>query len=177
MKARNLIDTLLSYTVVLLFIAAGLTSILLKNFAEQYDGIILGTVLSVAGAARIISYFIRRGFRKANNFDLVSGIAMVALAIVFFIDKFDIQMLCFGWGIMEIVLGLIEIQVVIYEIRTEKIAIVQGLIAVGSIVFGILLCLKLYGGLGGHLIFLGISFFLMAALSLVQIIRTARSKE
>lgn len=174
MKTRHVIDVILSFTVVILFIAAGLTSIIFKNFYESYDGIILGTVLSVAGSARIISYLIRKGWKKASNLNLVTGIAMIALAIVFFLDKFDIQMLCFGWGIMEIVLGLIEIQVAIYQMRKEKIAILEALISIGSIVFGILLCLKLYSGLGGHLIYLGISFILMAALELTVTIRTLR---
>ena len=178
MKAKKVINFIFNCLAIVLFLGAGIFTIIMKAVSEEYTGLILGIILLVASSAKILTYFMRLGFKTATNMTLVGGIAMVVLAIIFFLDKFDLVTLCLTWGVMEIVMGLIELQVDIFAARKEKLAIGEIVIDIGTITFGVLLTIHLEEGLNAHLIFMGLSFMMYAALyTLELIIETKHHKE
>lgn len=177
MKTKKIIGTILNCLVILLFLGSGLFTIIMKASNEEYTAIVLGVILIVASAAKIISYFIRQGFKTPTNMTLVCGLSMVILAVIFFLDRFDLEALCFTWGIMEIVLGLIELQVDLFAVRKEKLAWGEVAIDVGTITFGVLLTIHLYEGLDAHLIYMGISLMLYAVLYTLEMIIENKHKE
>ena len=177
MKAKKVIDIILNSIVIILFLGAGIFTLVMKATNDEFDGIILGTILIVAGVAKIISYFLRKGFKHPTNITLVTGIVMIVLAVIFFLDKFDLVSLCLAWGIMEIIIGLTELQVDLFAARKDKWAIGEIVIDLGGITFGVLLTIHLEEGLHAHLIFMGISFILYAALYAIELVRELKEKE
>lgn len=177
MKTSKVLELILNIIVVLLFLGAGITVLLLRRLSEEYDSILLGTVLIVVGSARGVIYIISKGYKYRRNITFITSLAMIGLGIVFLVSDRDIETLCFGWGMMELILGSIEVYIDVLELKEDKIAIAEMAINLGTIVFAILLCIKMSEGLTGHLIFLGISLILLAALQTFKLIRSLRSKE
>ena len=177
MKTKKLFQYILTSLVILLFIGAGVTVLVLKGVHSEYDKDVLGIILIVVAACKLAICLLNKTFKQSSNFILISSGIMLALGLIFLLSDISIEILCFGWGIMEIVLACVEIQTSIFEIKEDKLQICEIAIAGGSLLFGIILCIKLVNGLNGHLIFMSISLFLMAILTLVRFILDLRNKE
>lgn len=177
MKSSKIVQIILNVIVIALFLGAGVTVLVLRRLAESYDSLLLGTVLLVVGGVKGAIYIISKGYKYHRNITFVSALAMISLGIVFLVSDRDMETLCFGWGMMELVLGAIEVYIDILEIKETKIAFAEMAINIGTIVFAILLCIRMSAGLTGHLIFLGVSLILLAALQTFKFIRSLRSKE
>ena len=177
MKPITIFHIVLNVIIITLFLTSGITVLLLRQFADDYNRILLGTTLLVAGIVKFIIYFLNKGYKNPRNITIITSIIMIALGIIFFASKKEVEMLCFGWGVVEIVLGLIEVYIDILEIREDKIAILEMVINTATIVFGVLLCIKLSDGLSVHLIFLGISLILLAVIALLKLIRRLKASQ
>lgn len=171
MEKKKIFEIILNFVVTGLFLGAGITVLLLRGLNPEYDEVLLSTVLFIAGGIKLIIYFINKGFRNPRNITLISSLAMIGLGLVFLLSHRDIEQICFGWGVMEIVLGSIEVHIDLLEIKEDKLAIAELVVNVGTILFGVLLCIKLFEGLTGHLIFLGTSLILLAVIALLKTIR------
>ena len=171
MEKRKLIETIFNFIVITLFMAAGITVLVLRSLSEGYDEILLSTVLFIAGGCKLIVYFINRGYRNPRNITLISSIAMIGLGLIILLSGRNMEILCFGWGIMEVVLGAIEVHIDLIEIREDRLAIAELVVNLGSMIFGILLCIELFHGLTVHLIFLGISLILLSVIATLKTIR------
>lgn len=174
MKLSKVIRNVLSLLEVVLFIAAGITVLLLRGAGVQYDRVILGTILIITGSCKFAVFFIEQAYKLPSNFLLISAILMIGFGFIFLFSGTEMETLCFGWGIMEIALGAVEIQTSLFEVKEDKFQIVEIAIALGNIVFGVLLCVRLSNGLNGHLIFMGISFILTGILYLFKHIKRKR---
>ena len=162
MSKKELFIRIFDWFCVFLFLATGITVIVLKHSATEYDHIILGSVLLVVGSAKIITYFLSSSFKDPRETSVVVGAAMTALGFIFLFSTYDIASLCFGWGILEIVASGIEIHQKSQRVKKEPIVIIEIAIAVGSLIFAILLCVRTTEALNAHLIFLGVSLILIS---------------
>ena len=121
MKTKRLFHIILNCLIITIFIGTGIAVLVLRYFANNdYDVVLLGTILIVVGVARAIIYYLNQGYKYPKDITIVSAIIMVGLGIVYLVSKIQIEVLCFGWGIMEIVLGSIETYIDTLEIREKK---------------------------------------------------------
>ena len=177
MKKLKVLQIVLNSIIFLAFLAVGITIIVLGAANDAYDEIMLGIILLLAGVSRIAIYFVNHGYRESVNFNLLVGIAFLIFGIIFLVSKYDIEVMCFGWGVLEIFVGAIEIHSSIYTFKQDKLSAFEIFISIGGIVFGILLCIEKAGGLTGHLIYMGVSIILMAILSALRIFFELRNNE
>lgn len=161
MSKRGLLITIFDWFSAFLFLATGIVVLILRHNASVYDHIILGSVTLIVGFVKIATYFMSCAFKDPKDISIIVGGAMVALGFIFIFSDYDIASLCFGWGILEIVASGIEIHQKSQMIKHEPLSIVEVVIAVGSLAFAIILCIKTTDALNGHLIFLGISLILL----------------
>ena len=176
MKSSRLLQIILNCLIITIFIATGIVVLILRHNVEVYDNIILGIILFIAGGSRLVIYFLNKGYKYSKDISFISSAIMIGLGFVFLFSKKDIEMLCFGWGIMEIVLGLIEVYIDVLEVKEKKLAWFEMAVNVGTIVFGVLLCIKLSEGLTGHIIFLATTLFLHAIITTIKFIGVMREK-
>ena len=176
MKTKQVLQIVLNCLVISIFIGAGITVLVLRQLHPNYDAVILGSILLVAGGSRGVIYYINRGYKYTRDITIISALVMVAMGLIFLLSGRDLEMLCFGWGIMEIILGSIEVYIDFLEIKETKIAWLELIVNASTIIFGVLLCIKLYEGLTIHIIFLSISLFLLAIIALIKFIKIMRTK-
>lgn len=178
MKTSRIVQIILNCLIIAIFLAAGAVILILRHFAYEYDVVLLGTILLISGAARAVVYFINKGYKHPRDITLISSIIMIGLGVVYIVSKKDVEVLCFGWGIMEIVLGSIESYIDTLQIKDkEYIAWFELVLNVTTVVFGILLCMHLSEGLTLHIIFLGISLLLYGTIALIKFVGSLREKE
>lgn len=179
MNTKKLFHIILNCLIITIFIGTGIAVLVLRHFANnEYDVVLLGTILIVVGVARAIIYYLNKGYKYPKDITIVSAIIMIGLGIVYLVSKIQIEVLCFGWGIMEIVLGSIETYIDTLEIRERKyIAWFELVVNVATIVFGILLCIHSVEGLTLHIIFLGISLFLYGAIASLKFIGSLKKEK
>ena len=175
MKHLNILQIILNILVIVIFLGSGIAILILRGVAEEYDAFVLGMTLLIAGFAKGFIYFINKGFTYNRNITIISSAVMIGLGFVFLFSGRDIEMLCFGWGIMEIVLGAIEVYIDLLEIKEDKIAYLELVVNSATILFGILLCINLTDGLTVHLIFVGISLILLSINAINKFIRLLRT--
>lgn len=175
MNGKRLIDNILNWLSVAAFLGCGIAVLIMRALAEGYDKTLCGTLLIIMGAARLIVYVANYVRTKPDNPNIISGLSMLAMGIVFIFTPYDIEMLCFAWGVMDIILGAVEALSSAMLVRVSKLEIIDILCAAGGIAFGIILCIKLYEGLTGHIIFLGASFIVLGfALAVHNILHLVR---
>ena len=95
-----------------LMCAAGLVLILFPGISAKAIGIICGIMLAAFGIVRIAGYFTRDLYRLAFQYDLASGLLMIALGIVMLLRPDSLMnFLCIVLGIFVLADGLLKIQV------------------------------------------------------------------
>ena len=144
----------------ILFVAAGVTVLVLRHINPEYDATLLGTRLLVAGFVELFVYASHYSFKNPSNMFIIAGGIKVAFGFVFLFTSRDIDSLCFAWGIADIIIACTEIFIICREIKHHPMKAFEIAVAIGDLIFGIILCVKLSHGLTGHLIFLGISLII-----------------
>ena len=170
MNGKKVLDIIFGFLAAFLFIAGGALTIILcgiNNFT--YANMMLGIILVSVSCIKFAHYFLMARYKDKHNLTLALSIPSLVLGIIFLVNKVDISIMCFVWGFYEITSSCIEIQMAAIEINHNKLAIMEVVIEIATIVFGILLCIKLEHGLTGHLLFLSISLFLYAIMVLLEI--------
>ena len=125
MKTSRVIQIILNCLIVSIFFVAATVILILRHFAIEYDGTVLGIILLIAGTARAIVYFMNKGYKYSKDITLISSIIMIGLGVVYLFSEKSLEVLCFGWGIMEIVLGSIESYIDTLEIKEKKHLVLQ----------------------------------------------------
>lgn len=174
MKTKKTLEIILNSIVIALFLGAGIFTIIMEATHEEYSLILLGTILVVAGVVKIISYVIKKGYQNPTTISFVAGVVMAIFSIFFFVGKYGLRELCLAWGVMEIALGLVELQIDLFAVRKEKLALVEVAIDLGSITFGVLLTIHLEEGLDAHLLYLGASYIAYSILYTIELILETR---
>ncbi|MCR5505448.1 MAG: hypothetical protein K6F07_00415 [Bacilli bacterium] len=161
MKLRKRILFILEILVVLAYIAGGILVIILRRNNARYDGQLLGTVILICGALRVIKFIFNRENVQGNlPLGLIAGIIGISFGFIFIFSELDIMHMCLLWGLYEILFGTIEVVVTLKDMRLDPHEIITDIIAVGEIIFGTLLCIHAHEGIGEHLIFIGATLIL-----------------
>ena len=176
MKTRSVIHIILNCLIITIFLGTGIAVLLLRHFADKYDAILLGTILLITGGSRAVIYYINKGYKYTRDITIISSLIMIGLGLVFLLSGRDMEMLCFGWGVMEIVLGCIEVYIDMLEVKETKVAWLELIVNIATIVFGALLCIKLSAGLTVHIIFIAVSLFLLAIIALTKFLKSLKDK-
>ena len=146
-----------------LYIAAATTIIVLCIINQfVYSELVLGIILITISLIKTIEWLLSGKHKNKYSVSLPFNTVSLILGILFLVGRIDMPILCFGWGILEIICSLIELQFTIPLIKKHKLCILEIFISVVSLIFGILLCIRLQHGLTVHLIYLSISLVLMA---------------
>lgn len=177
MKSRFVLQLIINSIIVLLFLGAGISVFILNHTAEEYSYILLGTISIIVGVCKGVIYLLNGGIHNHKNVTFVTSAGMIFLGLFFFLGNKDIATLCFGWGLMELMIGLIEVYIDILETSEgKKTAPFEMMVNIGTIVFAILLCIKTGDGLKAHLIFLSISLVLNALIHASTIYKTIKER-
>jgi len=158
------IRKILFISLIIFYLVIGITTIVFSMMPREKNANFCGTIVLITSIIHVLLYFIEGGYKNnEKSFYLVLGIVGVALGIVILANAtLTITQICFYWGILEIIRGALETKQSILDLKFNKLEVVSLLIAIGNIVLGILLCIKLDHGLTAHLIYLGISFIFAA---------------
>ena len=170
MKKHGLLIQIARWFVVLAFLVSGILVITLRHTRDIEDTIILGSILLMVGSVRILTYFFAKLHESPQDISIVSGISAIVLGIVFLVSEYDLSSLCLAWGVMEIILPLVEIMQNVFNVKKNKLLFVEIAVCLGTLVFGILLCIHSTEGLNVHLIYLSISLLLTAVFEALEII-------
>lgn len=169
MSGKKVLDIILGFISAFLFVVGGaltITLCIINGFT--YANMMLGIILVTVSCIKVAHYFLTSGYKDKHNLTLALSVPSLALGIIFLVNKVDISIMCFVWGFYELTSSCIEIQMAANEIKHNKIEIMEIVIEIATIVFAILLCIKLDHGLTGHLIFLSISLFLYAIMVILE---------
>ena len=164
MKNKNLLHNILDWVGFVLFLAAGAAVLALKFLYPNNEVKILGTIILIAGFAKLAVYLLVYLKKNPRSVLFISAAAFIVLGFIYTFSGYDYELLCFGWGIVDIVLGVVEIFTSAFELKEDKMQWFEMAIATGGMVFGILLTIELAHGLNAHIIYLGISLILLGAL-------------
>ena len=170
MEKKNTLDIVLAFISAFFYICGGAMTIVLcavNNFT--YTNMILGIILICVSLIKIARWAMAKQFLNKYNLTFALSLASLVLGIIFLVNKVEIEKLCFVWGFYEITSSLIEIQLAVVEVKHNKLAIIEIAVELATIVFGILLCIKLEEGLTGHLLFMSISLFMIAIMILLEV--------
>ena len=170
MKKHGILIQIIRWFIVIAFLVSGILVISLRHTQNIEDTIILGTILLVVGAVRLLTYFLSKLQEDPRDLTLVSGISAIVLGIVFLVSEYDLSSLCLAWGVAEIILSSIEITQKVFNIKHNKLTLIEIGVSLGTLVFGILLCVHNTQGLNLHLIYLSISLLLTALYEVLEII-------
>ena len=168
MKKEKLLHQILDWFGFVLFLASGIAVLVLKFLFPNNEVQILGAIILIAGFAKLMVYLAVYLKKNPRSVLIIGAIAFIVLGFIFIFSGYDYSLLCFAWGIVDIVLGVVEIFTSAFELKEDKMQWAEIAIAAGGLVFGILLCIELGHGLAGHIIYLGISLILLASLILIE---------
>ena len=175
MENKKLIHNILDWVGFSIFLLSGVAILILKFLFPNNEVNILGAIILIAGFAKLAVYLAVYLKKNPKSVLFIAAIGFIVLGFVYLFSGYDYSLLCFAWGIVDIVLGVVEIFTSAFEIKEDKMQWFEIAIAAGGMVFGILLCIELAHGLNAHIIYLGISLILLAALiAAEQIIEKVR---
>ncbi len=170
MIKNPVIIQMLRWLSVVLFLTAGVLVITLRHTQNIEDTLILGIILLVVGGIKLSTYFLVRMKEQPSDLMVATGISSIILGIIFLVSDYDLSSLCLAWGIVEIILPLLEINQDIVHLKHNKLVLIEIFISLGTLTFGILLCIHSKEGLNAHLIYLSISLFLTTVYEALSII-------
>ena len=170
MKKHAVLIQIIRWFIVIAFLVSGILVITLRHTQNIEDTIILGVILLVVGVVRLLTFFLSKLKENPKDVTLVSGITAIVLGIVFLVSNYDLSALCLAWGVAEIILSTIEIVHKSFEVKENKLSLIEIAVSTGTLVFGILLCIHNTEGLNVHLIYLSISLLLTALYEVLEII-------
>lgn len=178
-KVFSVLDRIFEIASPILFLAFGIF-VLCFSGMEYVDNNswILCTFLIVSGAACICDFIGGHKIKHEFNFDIAFGICSIALGIIFMAADIDLKTICLIWGIFEIIEGAFELQHLIVLLNHKDfIAIIEVVVAVLKVIFGILLCVHTEEDIKVHLIVVGVVFILSAIAQVLHTIIEHREKK
>ena len=170
MKKHGILEIVLHWLCVAIFIGGGIAVLILRHMNPTYEPKMLGVLILVAGIVKVLAYLLFYLRKNPRSVVVISGVSFVILGTLFLVDKYDFEALCLAWGLLDITLGIVEIFTSIFELKEDKLQIFEILVALGGLVFGVLLTIELAHGLTAHIIYLGISLILLACILIAEFI-------
>ncbi|MCF0107475.1 MAG: DUF308 domain-containing protein [Bacilli bacterium] len=165
-KMFRFLDRIFEIFAPALFIVLGVTVLIFSgyDFVGNNASNILAIMLIVQGFAKIVDFVASKKVRKTMNFDMAFGIISEVMGVIFLVTNLSIENLCLIWGIYEIIEGAFEIQHIVIDLNAKEwVAVIELVIAIITIIFGVLLVLGKEEDIMAHLIALGVVLLLTAA--------------
>ncbi len=163
-------------TMSLIYCALGFTLIIYPNFSAKTVGILCGASMIIFGAVKISGYFSKDLFRLAFEFDLATGIMLIALGTVVIIkpDAF-LNLLCVILGITVLIEALFKIQVAVDSKRfgIKRWWLIMS-VAILSGICGTLLVFRPDESMVFMLVLLGISLLSSGILDLITVLTAVK---
>ena len=131
----------------------------------------MGIAMLLSGVPHIFIYIIQQGYKnffKSSFFEF--GLVAMCFGIVFMTGQLTIELICIMWGAFDIIRGAFELKDIIPEVKKSKLEIIELFAVIGDIVLGILLCAHMVHGIPLHLIYMGLSYFLIAVKKVLEIV-------
>lgn len=166
-------------TVSLIYCILGLILIIHPSFSARLVGTVCGACLIVFGAVKILGYCSKDLFRLAFQFDLATGIMLIALGLIIMIKPDNVMnLLCVVLGISVLMEGLFKIQV---AMDSKRFGISRWwLIMAAAILSGVLGALLVFRpdeSMTFLLILLGLSLLCNGILNLITVITAVKIVE
>ncbi len=166
-------------TVSLIYCILGLILIIHPSFSARLVGTVCGACLIVFGAVKILGYCSKDLFRLAFQFDLATGIMLIALGLIIVIKPDNVMnLLCVVLGISVLMEGLFKIQV---AMDSKRFGISRWwLIMAAAILSGVLGALLVFRpdeSMTFLLILLGLSLLCNGILNLITVITAVKIVE
>ena len=159
--------------------ALGIFLIACPNVSVAALGVICGALMIAFGVVRLVGYFSKDLYRLAFQYDLATGILLVALGCVLLVHPGGLlNFLCVALGLFILADGLFKIQIAVDSKRfglKEWWLILTVALVTGA--FGMLLMLRPAGGSKWLMILFGVSLLfegilnLCTALTAVKIVK------
>ena len=130
----------------------------------------LGWAMLLSGIPYLFIYIIEKGFKNFNKSSyFIFGLVSLCMGIVFMTGEISIELIWVIWGIFDIIRGAFELRDIIPETKENKLEILEMVAIIGDIVLGILLCAHLKHGIPVHLIYMGLSYFMISTKKILDI--------
>lgn len=173
MQKRNSI-LFLNLILVVLYLAIGITAVTLAIIEYEATKITLGLFILSGMMPHFVGFAIN--IKSKLNSSIFVFLLVASLVIGFtaiFAKNISIETVCLMFGILDICRGIAEIFVDIRE-RFLPIKVLEILISLGDIAFGILLIFERVSGIHAHIFYLGFALILMAIIRLVRTIKNVK---
>ena len=155
-------------TISLMFCLGGILLMFNPDMPTKLLGIVVGILLVVCGAVKLIGYFSKDLYRLAFQFDLAMGVfAMIAGVILLVKEKTVMNYFQPLAGALILADGLLKLQT---AVDARKFGLMKwwliGVLALLTSVIGIVLVFHFFGGKTAYMITTGAGFVLTGALNL-----------
>lgn len=169
----------------LALIVLGLMVLLYPQVSMRTFGMILGILMLVFGAVKLVGYFCKDLYRLAFQHDLLGGILLIVLGAALLVrPEAAVEFFCVVFGILTLCDGLLKLRIATnarkFGIRPWWLIIAEGVL---SAILGALVIFRPGSGAQALMILFGLTLLcegllnLSVALTTVKIIRTQMPDE
>ena len=135
----------------------------------EYTAQLAALFMILSGAIKLINFFLSRDFDGPELREIFTDGALIILGFIYMMTKTNAGVVCITYGIIDTIDGSIGTGAGIFYLKHSKFTIIDTLLCIGDIVFGILLCIEGLHGLRAHLIFLTITVAVYIIYSILEI--------
>ena len=176
-KKLSLYDWLTISTIIIHILLAVIIYIFNHAITDK-DNVFIGTILLLTGIPSLSLFIVLKGHKHFSKFFyLLSGITAIILGLIFILcPEIHPDHMFIIMGVFDIARGLYESLEAGLEIRKNKLELIEFIPAIGDIVFGILLIIKLENGYYNHLIFAATALLVVAIKYILDLIFSIQTK-
>ncbi len=154
----------------------GFLLILVPGVSMRFIGLFLGIMMIIFGIIKLVGYFSKDLFRLAFEYDLASGVLILALGVSLLIYTESIIFLfCTIFGILILSNALFKVQI---AVEAKRFGIVKWWLilisAVLAAIFGLLLIFKPGEGMRLIMIFLGLALIFDGILNIITVLTSVK---
>ena len=175
MKQENIILKIGGFVIDLAFVIAMIVHFII---GPEYTAQLTSLFMVLAGAIKVIFYLATAHYRNVLRLhDVISNGLLIILGFIFMLAKVDAIAVCLTYGIIDALDGACGIICTSFEIKHNRLVLVETALSVGDIVFGTLLCFEHLHGVKMHLIFLTITMFAYLVVEIIEMIIEKKKEE
>ena len=158
---------------IIAYIDIGVLALIFHNADIITSKYFIGGAIIVSNLPIVLVYLAHEYYREYSKIPyMVFVLGSIVIGVLFILsNSISLPAMCITWGAFDIARALYEAYDAATEFKGNKFELIEIAVAIGEIVFGILLIIHLSHGIPVHLIYLGISSFLIAIKYSIDIIR------
>lgn len=179
MKNLHPFNAIASITLMILSAIFVVIMLVLQPVITEEDGhVIVGMLVTITSFFEIAAYLFSKSYKQGSKlYILIISGSLLIFGVVSMLASLPITSICLIWGIGDALTGVFGGIRSSIALKKEKIQIVDLIISIGFVVFGIILAIKLQEGIKGHLIFCSIAYLVDAIIMLIEFIKTYKYRE